>query len=427
MKFAKLNNRDMLDTSIQDARRLAIIKQRLSGSRPASPTRKHIFEVIRSLSYLQIDPISAVARSHELVLWSRLGNYKLPDLDYLLWKERKLFEYFAHAASIVLTEDYPIHSARMRHFSNGTLYNPEWHKRVKKWINQNSQLYEHIIKELKRKGPLLSRDIEDISFKGWKSSGWTNERNVNRMLEFLLVRGEVMVQGRSGIQKFWDLSERCLLSSTPRVALSDYEVDRLAMMRSLRALGIATKRQIMEHFSSGLYTDPDRVLNDLEHEGEISRVIIHDLPPNGKAKDWYIHSKDIPILERVQGGKFSPRTVLLSPFDNLIIDRKRTASLFGFEMSFEIYVPKPKRKFGYYVLPILHGDRLIGRIDPRMDREQRKLFINAVFAEQRAPKSRETSSAVARSIQELGDFLGAREIVFSNKVPEQWKHDLRNN
>ncbi len=416
----------MLDISVQDARRLAIIKQHLSGTRPASPTRKHIYEVVQSLSYLQIDPISVVARSHELVLWSRLGNYKLSDLDHLLWKERKLFEYFAHASSIVLTEDYPIHCARMRHFVDGTLYNPEWHKRVKKWIKQNSKLYEHIVKELKRKGPLLSRDIEDVSLKGWKSSGWTNERNVNRMLEFLLVRGEVMVQGRSGIQKFWDLSERCLPSSTPRAVLSDDEVDRLAMMRSLRALGIATKRQIVEHFSSGLYTDPDGVLNDLECEGEISKIIIHDLPPNGKPKDWYIHSKDIPILEHVQGGKFSPRTVLLSPFDNLIIDRKRTASLFSFEMTFEIYVPKAKRKFGYYVLPILHGDRLIGRIDPRMDREQEKLFIHGVFAEETSPKSRETSSAVARSIQELGDFLGAREIVFSNKVPEQWRNDLRN-
>ena len=414
-----------LDSSVQDARQVAIIKQHLAGTRPASPTRKNLYKVIKSLSYLQIDPISVVARSHELVLWSRLGRYKLSDLDYLLWKERKLFEYFAHAASIVLTEDYPLHSARMRHFSNGTLYNPDWHKRVEKWIKQNSKLYEHIIKELERKGPLFSHDIEDLSSSGWKSSGWTNERNVNRMLEFLLVRGEVMIQGRSGIQKFWDLSERCLPSWTPRAVLPDEEIDRLAMMRSLRALGIATKRQMMEHFSSGLYTDPDKVLNDLEQEGEISKVVIRDLPQKGKAKDWFIHSRDIPILEQVQSGRFHPRTVLLSPFDNLIIDRKRTSSLFDFEMTFEIYVPKTKRRFGYYVLPILHGDRLIGRIDPRMDKESEKLLINAVFAEPSAPKSREASKAVARSIEELGDFLGAKEVVYSDKVPEQWRSDLR--
>ncbi|MCL5068552.1 MAG: winged helix DNA-binding domain-containing protein [Thaumarchaeota archaeon] len=426
MELPQLNYRDMLDASCQDARRVAIIKQHLSGTRPSSPSKKHIYQVIQSLSYLQIDPISVVARSHELVLWSRLGSYNISDLGHLLWKERRLFEYFAHAASIVLVEDYPIHSARMRHFSDGTLYNQEWHKRVEEWIKQNSKLYYHIIKELKHKGPLLSRDIEDMSNHGWKSSGWTNERNVNRMLEFLLVRGEVMVRGRSGIQKFWDLSERCLPSSITKSVLSDDEVDRLAMMRSLRALGIATKRQMMEHFASGLYTDPDKVLNELEREGEISKVMIHDLPPNGKAKDWYIHSRDIPVLEQVQGGKFSPRTVLLSPFDNLIIDRKRTQDLFGFEMSFEIYVPKEKRRFGYYVLPILHGDRLIGRIDPKMDKEHEKLLINAVFAERTAPKSREAAKAVARSIEELGDFLGAKEIVFSGKVPVQWRSDLRN-
>ena len=235
-----------------------------------------------------------------------------------------------------------------------------------------------------------------------------------------------MVQGRSGIQKFWDISERCLPSSTPKSVLPDSEVDRLAMMRSLRALGVATKRQMMEHFSSGLYTDPEKVLSELEHEGEISKVAISGLFPVGKPRDWYIHSKDIPLLEQVQSGKFAPRTVLLSPFDNLIIDRKRTLALFGFEMSFEIYVPKEKRKFGYYVLPILHGDRLIGRIDPRMDKEQEKLSINGVFAEEAAPKSRETSRAIARSIQELGDFLGAKETVFSGKVPEPWRNDLKN-
>ncbi len=418
----------MLEVSVQDVRRVAILKQHLAGARPSSPTREHIYQVIQSLSYLQIDPISVVARSHELVLWSRLGNYKLADLGHLLWKERKLFEYFAHAASIVITDDYPIHSARMRQFTDGTLYYASWHEYIGSWMKQNAKLRIHIIEELKHRGPLQSRDIEDLSHKGWKSSGWTNERNVNRMLEFLLMKGEVMVQRRSGIKKFWDLSERCLPSSTPKHALSDREVDRLGVMKSLQALGIATKKQMMEHFAYGRYKDPDKILNDLEREGEISEVQVRDLVPNGngKGKEWYIHSKDIPILELVQNGKFDPRTTLLSPFDNLIIDRKRTLTLFGFEMSFEIYVPKAKRKFGYYVLPILHGDRLIGRIDPKMDREQGKLFINAVFAEPAAPKSKDTSKAVARSILELADFLGAKETVFSSKVPEQWRNDLRN-
>jgi uncharacterized protein YcaQ len=418
----------VLSASIQDARRLAIVKQHLAGARPRNPKRRDIYEVMRSLSYLQIDPISIVARSHEIVLWSRLGKYERSEWDALLWKERKLFEYFAHAASVVLTEDYPIHSARMRHFSNSTLYNQDWHKRIEKWMKQNSKLREHIIEELKTRGPLLSRDIEDLSDEGWKSSGWTNERNVNRMLEFLLVNGTVMVQGRAGIQKFWDLSERCLPSSAPRSELSDVEVDRLAMCKSLRAMGIATQRQIMEHFSSGLYSDPQKVLADLERQGEISKVIIRDLDVsrNGRAKDWYIHADDIPLLESVQRGEFEGRTTLLSPFDNLIIDRKRTQSFFGFEMTFEIYVPKALRRYGYYVLPILDGDRLIGRIDPRMDREKETLFVNAVYAERSAPTTRGTARAIASAIEELGDFLGAKRVSYSKKVPQAWRNDLRN-
>ncbi|HKW05473.1 MAG TPA: crosslink repair DNA glycosylase YcaQ family protein [Nitrososphaerales archaeon] len=417
----------MIDASVQDVRRIAIIKQHLDGTGPSIPTRKRMYKVIQDLTYLQIDPISVVARSPELVLWSRLGNYKISDLNHLLWKDRALFEYFAHAASIVLSEDYPIHSARMRHFSDGTLYSREWHDRVKKWIEQNSKLYDHIIKELSLRGPLLSRDIEDLSYRSWKSSGWTNERNVNRMLEFLLVRGEVMVQGRSGIQKFWDLAERCLPSSTPKSILSDYEVDRLAMMKSLRALGIATKKQIMEHFSSGLYSDPEQVLNDLEREGEISKVMIHGLTggESNKVKDWYIHSKDIPILERVQNGKFEPKTTLLSPFDNLIIDRKRTLDLFGFEVSFEIYVPKPKRRFGYYVLSILHGDRIIGRIDPKMDRDEEKLLINSVHAEPNAPKDQETVRMIKETIERLAGFLGARQVSYSDYIYNSWKNFFR--
>jgi uncharacterized protein len=419
----------MLSATVQDVKRVAVVKQHLTSTRPANPTRRHIYQVIQSLCYLQIDPISVVARSHELVLWSRIGKYSLSDLDHLLWKERKLFEYFAHAASIVLTEDYAIHNARMMHFSNGTLYSPTWHKQVEKWIKQNAKLHDHILKELRNKGPLLSRDIEDLSHKGWKSSGWTNERNVNRMLDFLLIKGVVMVQGRSGIQKFWDLSERCLPSWTPKSTLSDHEVDRLSMIKSLRALGIATQRQIIEHFATAHYTDPTKMLNDLEREGVISQVVIRDLKDkngNSKVKNWYIHSKDIPILDQVQSGKFEPTTTLLSPFDNLIIDRKRTQSLFDFEMSFEIYVPKALRKFGYYVLPILQGDKLIGRVDPKFDRSEERLLINAVYAEHSAPRSRETARAISYAINDLADFLGAKSIIYSGKVPDQWAKDLRN-
>ncbi len=412
----------MLRASRQDEKRLAIIKQHLAGSLPTNPKRRHIYNVIRELAYLQIDPISAVAPSHRIVLWSRLGKYNLDDLDLLLWKERKLFEYFGHAASIVLTEDYPIHSARMRAYLTGHGIPKSWHVFIKKWMKKNETLCSYILRELREKGPLLSKDIEDKSKRPWKSSGWTNERNVSRMLDFLLAQGRVMVAGRSGGQKLWDISERCLPKWAPKEKISDYEVDRLAMIKSLRALGIATQKQIMSHFSSGRYSNPIKVLSDLESEGIISEIQVEHTN-NGKKS--YIHSKDLKILDRVSKDDFDPRTTLLSPFDNLIIDRERTRALFDFEMSFEIYVPKNLRKYGYYVLPILHGDKLIGRIDPLMDRKKGILTINAVYAESFAPRTKDAGKDVARAIENLAEFLGARSIVYSSKVPDFWKSQLR--
>ncbi|MHB8567574.1 MAG: winged helix-turn-helix domain-containing protein [Nitrososphaerales archaeon] len=404
--------------SLQTAKRLAITKQKLSGPLPKNPNRTDILDVMRDLTYIQIDPISAVARSHLLVLWSRLGKYNLQDLDELLWGERKLFEYFSHAYSIVLTEDYPIHSAHMRNFGKRDTLG---HKRANEWMDRNRALRHHILTQLGEKGPLPSRSIEDKSEKGWRSSGWTNERNVNRMLEFLLLKGEVMVAGRSGIQKLWSLSERCLPSWTPKLLHSDYEVDRLFIQKSLRSRGVATQRQA----AYTCYTDRQRVFNDLEKDGSISEVEVEGVDGK-KGEKWYVHEKDISTLDRLENDdEWQPRTTLLSPFDNLIIDRIRTKTLFDFVMSFEIYVPKNARRFGYYVLPILHGDRIIGRIDPKMDRAKETLLINAVFSEPKAPKNRETARAVATTVEALGDFLGAKKIVYSKKVPREWKSELK--
>ena len=422
VKFPFARDKLLQKLSLQDAKRLAVVKQHLAGPLPSNPKSEHIYRIVQELAYLQIDPISAVAPSHQLVLWSRLGKYKLDDFEHLMWKERKFFEYFGHAASVVLTEDYQIHSARMRAYVTGHGIPKSWHAAIQKWMKKNNALRLYLLKELRRKGPLASREIEDRSERPWRSTGWTNQRNVSRMLDFLLSQGKVMVAGRSGKQKLWDLTERCLPSWTPRARISDYEVDRLAMEKSLRALGVATQKQIMTHFSSGRYSDPTKVLDDLEFEGIISHVQIEGMK-NGKKS--YIHSEDLRILDQLRGDNFKGRTTLLSPFDNLIIDRERTKALFDFEMSFEIYVPKKLRKFGYYVLPILQGDKLIGRIDPQMDRKNGTLVINAVYAEKFAPKTKESGKVIALAIEHLADFLEAKNVVYSTKVPDFWKSQLK--
>jgi uncharacterized protein YcaQ len=396
-------------------RRLALLKQRLAGPMPAA-VADGLMEVVRDLGCLQLDPIGVVARSHQLVLFSRVGQYDLAHLDQLLWQERRLFEYWAHCASIVPTEDYPIHNLMMRGYPNG---DSAWSKRTRAWLKRNQKLKRHILAQLRRHGPMLSRELEEAGQdpKRWVSTGWTSGRNISSMLDYLWMSGQIMVAGRQGIQKVWDLAERMLPDWTPRDRLTEREVVRRAAQRSLRALGVATPRQIQYHFTRGRYPDLKNVLAELVQGQRIREVEIRDLPG-----EWYVHTDDCSLITDLQSD-WSPRTTLLSPFDNLICDRKRTQQLFDFDYTVEIYVPEAKRKYGYYVLPILHGDRLIGRIDPEMDREHGRLMVNAVYAEADAPKA--AGRAVAGAIEDLAAFLGAKEIRYNRRrVPAIWKRAL---
>ncbi|MGH2739479.1 MAG: winged helix-turn-helix domain-containing protein [Actinomycetota bacterium] len=410
----------------QTARRLAIAKQRLAFARP-NPTRAGILSAMRDLGCLQLDPITVVARSPLLVLWSRLGSFNTTDLDALLFKEKRLFEYWAHAASIVLTEDYPIHSFLMRRYPLGSDATPSGSAglhRVAEWMEKNRGLRQSILATIRRDGPIPSRVLEGRTKVGWISSGWTSERNVAQMLAMLHLQGKVAVAGRAGNQKLWELAERWFPEWTPRDRLSAKEVVRRAAQRSLRALGVSTHNDIERHFTAGRYPDLSRVLGNLQREGMIEAVrIVED--SQAWPGTWFVHTEDLPLLDRVEAQEWEPKTTLLSPFDNLTINRKRTERLFGFHYRMEIYVPKAKRRYGYYVLPILHGDRFIGRLDPAMDRERGRLIVNSVHAEPDVRASRQTAEAIRGTIEDLARFLGASEIEYEGPVPEGWRKHLR--
>ncbi|HZQ09229.1 MAG TPA: crosslink repair DNA glycosylase YcaQ family protein [Anaerolineae bacterium] len=413
------------------ARRLAIAKQHLAKEQ-IEPTAFGIFDVVRDIGCLQLDPISVVSRSHTLVVMSRVGAYDPAQLDKLIYQDRMLFEYWAHAASLVLTEDYPIHHWLMRTYAKT---DSPWHRRIAEWIEANKKLRDYILREIKRNGPVPSRVLTEagVQPKSWVSSGWTNDRNVSRMLDFLWIQGKILVAKRQGLNKYWDLAERVLPDWTPRHVWSEREVVKRAAQKSLRALGVGTEMQISRHYISGRYPKLKERLNELEQEGVIERVTIQDKQSKWGGT-WYVHSADIPQLESIERGDFEGRTVLLSPFDNLIRDRVRTMQFWNFDYKIEIYTPRAKRKYGYYVLPILHGDQLIGRIDPAMNRANGTLEINAVHAEPNAPRDAKTAGAVRDAktgravrdaIEELGEFLGASKINFTKQVPEAWRKALR--
>jgi uncharacterized protein YcaQ len=342
--------------SLAQARRLAVRAQVLDGRATS------ILDTVRRLGSLQLDPTSRVAPSHLLVLWSRLGPFDRAELDRLLWEERALFEW---RAFVYPTEDLPLYLPRMRRFPIG---DGAWQRRVREFVKANAGLRHHVLRELDRRGPLQSRDLQYRTDRSWESSGWTGGRNISQMLEFLMAKGQVAVVGRQSGQRLWDLAERWY---PPVETVPAREAEARLAEKRLRSLGIARRGP----------GEPARV-EGIPGEWRIDRTALDDDP-----------------LPR--------RTTLLSPFDRLIHDRERAHELFAFHYRMEIYVPAAKREYGYFVLPVLHGDRLVGRIDPEYDRRARVLRVNRVFEE---PGIRFPRRGLDRALRSLARFLGATEV-----------------
>ena len=401
---------------LADARRLAIVKQRLAGPALRSSPAK-VLDVARSIRCVQLDPISVVARSPLLVLRSRLPSFRPAHLERIVYRERSMFEYWAHAASIVLIEDLPIHRYQMRNYPPR---DKDYGRRIAGWIEQNAKLRRSILSDLRRRGPLRLKDLTGDAVVDWESTGWTRERNVDQMTRFLLVQGKVMVADRRGLEKWYDLAERVLPDDAPTERLRDVDVTRRAAEFSLRALGVATARHITQHFTVDLYPELRKVLDGFEREGVVERVDVRD---DGDALKgpWFVHREDLPVLEKIERGGWSPRTTLLSPFDNLIYDRKRARVLFGLDYTMEIYVPKAKRRYGYYAMPLLDGDRFVARVDLAVDRTRDALKILAATPEEATPPTRSNAKSVAAALHELADWTAAAAIEVAGPVPSAWR------
>jgi uncharacterized protein len=375
--------------------------QRLSGPRPGS-----IEETVHDLWMVQMDPTRVVARTEYLVLFSRLGRrFRIAELERELWVEWSLFEYRAH---ILPTSDLAIHKDEMRRFPTSG-YNSR-HRYVAEWLRRNDSFRRYVVRELRRRGPLRTRDLENRAAWHWKTGGWNDDGNdVAMMLEALWRKGTVMIAGRDGQQRVWDLAERRL--PTDVAQLPQAEATRTMLDRQLRARGVATPAQFGWAFD-GRPPGWERALSELVRAGVAVPVQI-----DGAAGDWYAHTE---VLEQ----PWRPRTVALSPFDDLVSDRAHTQRLFEFECKLEIYVPKAKRRWGYFVLPILHGDRLIGRFDPRFDRSTRVLHVNSVSAESTATRDGD-GRAAAKAIAELAAWLGAADVAYDGPQPAAWRKALR--
>jgi uncharacterized protein YcaQ len=349
-----------------EARRIAVRAQLLDTQRPTD-----LLEVVSHLTFLQIDPTAAIAPAADLVAWSRLGSsYQPAHLEQGL-QDRTLFELDALVRPM---SDVGLHLAGAEDFP---IY-----ERSREWFRANDSFRRDILDRLRDSGPLASRDIPDTSVVPWASSGWTNKRNVTQMLEFLLMRGEIAIAGRARRERLWDLAER-VYPSDMRVPSVD-EANRVKNERRLRALGIARRK------TAKMPIEP----TDVGEAGEPAVV-------EGVAGEWRV---DPEALDQV----FEGRTALLSPFDRLSYDRVRAQELFEFEYVLEMYKPAAKRRWGYFALPILHEDRLVGKVDAAAERKASVLRVDAIHEDVRFTKA--IKAAVQAELEALASWLGLEEI-----------------
>ena len=374
---------------VATARRLALRAALLAAPR-MPPTADGILTIARHFGGIQIDPTRTVERTQYLVLWSRLGTYDRALLDQVL-AERKVFEWNAF---IVPVERLPelLHYGKTWPGVGG-----EWRDRARRFIAGNTDFSESILDQLRAEGPLQSRQIDDSKVKvGWESTGWTHGKNTSQMLEFMSVKMDVVVAGRVGQERLWDLAERVIPAGTPRDELSQDEYDELRVMRAVRRFGVATFREIRDRAYRLSIPDAKTLLARLVEQGKLASATLR-LPSGDQAA-----FADPAALDR--STTRGSRTTLVSPFDPLVYDRERTEWLFDFNYKLEMYVPKGERKFGHFVLPIVHDYGLVGRLDSERDHKTNELVVRQVHWEKKPPTAA-AKKAVDQQIAELSEFV----------------------
>ncbi|MDQ3412645.1 MAG: winged helix DNA-binding domain-containing protein [Chloroflexota bacterium] len=402
--------------SLDEARMLAVIAQRLDR-RPAairSPVRvkQRLLETVRHLGCVQIDTISVISRSHETVLWSRLGAFDPALFDEIYYPDGALFEYWAHAAAFVPIEALPFYframaAYRARYEAPGS------------WAEREAATLNLVLAAIRERGPLASRHFERPA--GPRADPWTwwGGKPERQALDHLWSRGDLMVQRRQGFQRTYDLAERIAPNRIGGEPPSEAAAQRHFVATALSAMGIGTPAWVADYFRTGWVRHVDSRSTGAELALMASEGLAVPAEVEGLSEPAWIDPALLPTLTELRSGRGRPTlTTLLSPFDNLIWYRPRTAALFGFEYRIECYTPEAKRIYGYYTLPILHRGRLVGRVDPSYDRRLRRLTIKAAHLEPRVRATDPLAAAVVGALRDLSGFLGGGEIVVQRSNPE---------
>ncbi len=386
----------------QAARDVMLAAQGLDR-RPRRRTRKaDVLAAIRRMGALQIDTIHVVARSPYLVLWSRLGAYEPRWLDELL-AEGALFEYWSHEASFLPVEHYPFYRHRMLDPSGmGWKYRHDW-------VEANRAEVRRVLEHVRENGPARSADFQR---RDGRAGGWWEWKTEKRALEMLFTAGDLMIARRENFQRVYDVRERVLPEWDDARLPSHDETRRTLALDAVRALGVTTARWVADYFRTDRRETIETVRR-LGAEGALVSVAV-----DGWTEPACVHPDRLDLVERAAAGAVRPSlTTVLSPFDPLVWDRARARAVFGFDYRLECYTPAPKRRWGYFVLPVLRRGALVGRLDAKAHRRDGRFEVKALYLEQGVRPSGALARDVARALRDVAAWHGTPEVVVRRSEP----------
>jgi uncharacterized protein YcaQ len=390
--------------SQKTARRLVLHAQLLDGRTGIQKGKPGVAQTVGHLGYVQIDTISVIERAHHHTLWTRVPGYRPEHLHQAQAVDRTLFEYWGHAASVLPMSDYRFYIPMMRGFLDPK---GSWWKG---WGKKYGSYLEPVLKRIKEEGPKAARDFENPSGRG--KGPWWDWKPAKAALEMLFWRGELMISERRGFERIYDLTERVLPAGTDTRLPSAGELGRFIVRRALGALGVAGEKEIRDYIRIGDKNMIAGALEEMLAAAEISRIAVEG--ENGVA---YALPQVLEEADRFRA--VAPRVRLLSPFDNLAISRLRLKQRFAFDYTLECYVPKQKRNHGYFVLPILFGENIVGRLDPKADRPGKTFIVRRLLLEPGVDVGGALVAGLGRALRELARFNGCENVVLENVEPKK--------
>ncbi len=362
---------------------------------PEKVSKGTVYDTIDNLGCLQIDTISVVERAHYLTLWSRLGNYEKNYLDELAYKDKKLFEYWAHAACFVPFKDYRYYLHAMEERK------AEMKARFVKRTGKDVQILDDVLARIKEEGPLCSKDFKGPKRKG----GWWNRKAEKIAMDYMYGAGILMVSERISFQRYYDLPENVIPSDIDTTRPSEEERLDFFLRKTMDCLGACTPEEFRWYFQSVKLGLSQKKVDALIRE--MDGVVQCEM--EGNTDLYFILEKDIPQLEATDEFGFNDVRLLIY-FDNMMWRRERVELLTGFVPKLEIYIPAAKRKYGYYTLPVLYGDTLVARIEPKMERKEKKLIIRGYWSEEGFKETDGYRDKLERNVENFAAFHGAEEI-----------------